>query len=91
MKHPTNLFLVLALLVASLIAVAYVSRSSHAEARGGDVELISFPRRRGITFRPGETYPEEEQLERYFSRGYELEAVVEDTGPRVPAVLIFSK
>jgi hypothetical protein len=53
--------------------------------------MISFPTRIGVIYRNDQEYDAERRLERYFSRGYELEAVIEDTHPKAPPILVFRR
>ena len=91
MRTATNVLLILTLSALSVTAFAYFSRPSQAQARGGDVQMISFPTRSGVIYRNDQEYDAERRLERYFSRGYELEAVIEDTDPKAPPILIFRR
>jgi hypothetical protein len=91
MRTATYVLLILTLAALSLTAFAYLSHPSQAQARGADVQMISFPTRSGVIYRNDQEYDAERRLERYFSRGYELEAVIEDTDPKAPPILVFRR
>lgn len=91
MRTATTILLTITLAALSVNAFVYFSRDSQAQARGGDVQMISFPTRSGVIYRNDQEYDAERRLERYFSRGYELEAVIEDTDPKAPPILVFRR
>lgn len=91
MKNVTYALIALAVIAASIATITYFSPPSQAQARGEDVQMISFPTRRGAIYQDGEEYNEEKRLERYFSQGYRLVTVIEDTHPDAPPILVFKR
>jgi hypothetical protein len=91
MKQLTKALIALAVISASIASVVHFSRPSQAQARGADVQLISLPPRAGTIYHHDQEYSDEEHLERYFSQGYELEAVIEDTRADSAPILVFRK
>ena len=91
MRTTTNVLLILTLAALSVTAFVYFSHPSRAQARGGDVQMISFPMRSGVIYQADQEYDAEQQLERYFSQGYEIEAVIDDTDPKAPPILVFRR
>lgn len=91
MKNVTNALIALAVIAASIASITYLSLPSNAQARGEDVQMISFPTRSGAIYKDDEEYDEEKRLERYFSKGYRLVTVIEDTHPDAPPILVFRR